>query len=168
MQEKPKSAWEIQRLLQLADAHPHHRDADGGNCCLPAGFQYAERSAFRGTRSAACRWWGMRWIVVCLLFVLPAQILAAPGEPEGPRDYTKKLDKENIEFLRNLTIMVEAKGFKNVQIIPQMFVATAKKADGTEVTVIIDYNTLEAYPVDGTALHETKHSLPETVVPQMR
>ena len=70
-------------------------------------------------------------------------LVAATVETE--RDYSKLLDKENVEFLRNLARLLKAKGFKDVRVVPQLFVATAKNAVGQEVTIIVDYNTLESF-----------------------
>jgi hypothetical protein len=87
----------------------------------------------------------MRSLIALTLFFIPASLVAATVEQGQSRDYSKLVDKENVEFLRNLAVLLEAKGLKDVRIIPQMFVATAKNDGGRDVTVIVDYNTLQAF-----------------------
>jgi hypothetical protein len=112
----------------------------------------------------------MRWVIAFVLFLLPTRLPAATVEPGAPRDYSKTLAKENVVFLRNLAILLEGKGFKDVRVIPQMFVAKAKKSDGSEITIIVDYNTLNVLSFEGELplVDAAKQSLPETVLPQLR
>jgi hypothetical protein len=111
---------------------------------------------------------GVRWLAPLIAFI-PVQLAASTVETEQPRDYSKMLDKQNIEFLRNLATLLETKGFKDVQIIPQMFVAKARNSAGKEVTIIFDYNTLKALSFEGELpLANPKESQPETVLPQLR
>jgi hypothetical protein len=70
----------------------------------------------------------MKWLIAFTLLLVPAHLAAAPAEHETTRDYAKLL--EDVEFLRNLAMLLQAQGYKDVQIIPQMFVATAKDRDG--------------------------------------
>ena len=71
----------------------------------------------------------MRLFTALIVLLVPVQLAATAVEKEPPRDYSKMLDKENDEFLRNLTLLLQAQGFKDVRIMPQMFVATAKGAE---------------------------------------
>ena len=75
------------------------------------------------------------------------------------RDCSKLQDKENVEFLRNLAKLLQAKGFKDVRIVPQIFVATAKNAGEQEV---------ESFSFEGELLlvGAAKKSEPETVLPR--
>jgi hypothetical protein len=109
----------------------------------------------------------MRWLLALTLVLAPVQLVAAPGENEPSRDYSKLLDNENVDFLRNLAMLLQAQGFRDVRIIPQMFVATAKDEQGKTKTLIVDYNTLKAFSFDGELplVSTTKDSQPETAVP---
>src|SRR4051812_39723141 len=91
----------------------------------------------------------MRWLILLTFLLVPALLSAATADNKASRDYSKSLDKQNIEFLRNLATMLEAQGFKDVKIIPQMFVATSKTDEGQTKTLIIDYSTLKAFSFDG-------------------
>ena len=110
----------------------------------------------------------MRWLIALIVALGPAQLAAATAEKDQPRDYSKMLDdKANAEFLRHLSKLLEAQGFKDVQIVPQLFVATAKNAEGQTKTLIVDYNTLQAFSFDGELplVRSAKHSQPETAIP---
>jgi hypothetical protein len=109
----------------------------------------------------------MRWLIALIIVLAPAQLVATTVEKEPWRDYSKLLDKENVEFLRNLAMLVQAQGFQDVRIIPQMFVATAKNGEGQTKTLIVDYNTLKAFSFDGELplISTGKDSQPETAVP---
>ena len=106
-------------------------------------------------------------MIALIIMLVPAQLGATTVEKEPSRDYSKLLDKENVEFLRNLAMLLPAQGFKDVEIIPQMFVATAKNGDGQTKTLIVDYNTLKAFSFDGELplMSSGKDSQPETAVP---
>jgi hypothetical protein len=68
--------------------------------------------------------------------LIPAK--AADSSGEAPSSYAKRMDKENIEFLRELSRMVGEKGFRDVQPVPQMFVFLAKGPDGREITLLVN------------------------------
>jgi hypothetical protein len=112
----------------------------------------------------------MRWLIALIILLVPAQIAATTVEKDASRDYSKLLDKENIEFLRNLAVLLQSQGFKDVRIIPQMFVATAKNSNGQPKTLIIDYNTLKAFSFDGELplVSTAKEGQPETAVPGLQ
>lgn len=99
--------------------------------------------------------------------LLITTVAHAETNPATERDYAKKLDKENVEFLKELASLVEAKGYRDVQVIPQMFVVTAKNPDGKLQTLIIDSNSLKAFALDGE-LPMLLNSAPETTIPGMR
>src|SRR3954462_6068742 len=111
----------------------------------------------------------MRWLIALALLAVPVRLAAAPAENEPARDYSKLLDKENVEFLRNLAMLLQAQGFRDVRIIPQMFVATAKDEHGKTKTLIVDSNTLKAFSFDGELpiVSTAKDSQPETAVPSL-
>jgi hypothetical protein len=112
----------------------------------------------------------MRFLIpLALLLIPPTHLAAATVISEPARNYSKLLEKENVEFLRNLAMLLQAQGFKDVQIVPQMFVATAKDHDGKVKTLIVDYNTLKAFSFDGELplVGTAKQSYPETTVPNL-
>jgi len=111
----------------------------------------------------------MRWLIALTLFFIPASLVAATVEKGQARDYSKLIDKGNVEFLRNLAVLLESKGLKDVRIIPQMFVATAKNDGGRDVTVIVDYNTLQAFSFEEKLpfVDAAKDSKPEMAIPKL-
>src|SRR4051812_22397578 len=111
----------------------------------------------------------MHWLIALTLFFVPTSFAAAMPKREQSRDYSKLMDKQNVEFLRQLAMLLEAKGLKEVRIIPQMFVATAKNDSGDEVTVIVDYNTLQAFSFEGKLpfIDAGKDSKPEIAIPEL-
>jgi hypothetical protein len=74
---------------------------------------------------------------------------AAADKSPPTRNYLKQLDEENLVFLKQLQNLIEQRGFRRVQIIPQLFVAKAESRDGKERTLIVNSDTLEAYAFDG-------------------
>src|SRR3954463_3214351 len=111
----------------------------------------------------------MRSLIALIFLLAQADLAAAATVEKNPsRDYSKLLDKENVEFLRNLAMLLEAQGFKDVRIIPQMFVAAAQNKRGREVTVIVDYNTLQAFSFEGKLpfVEAGKDSKPEMAIPK--
>ena len=54
-------------------------------------------------------------------------------------DYQKTLTKENIQFLRELSRLIEARGYTGVHVVPQLFVVTAKEPDGSPLTMIVEH-----------------------------
>jgi hypothetical protein len=112
----------------------------------------------------------MRSFIILIFLLIPAHLAAAATvEKEPSREYSKLLDKENVEFLRNLAILLEGQGFKDVRIIPQLFVAIAKNSEGRPKTLMVDYNTLKAFSFDGELplVSTVKDGQPETAVPSL-
>jgi hypothetical protein len=105
----------------------------------------------------------MRWASIFALILISVGAFAATEDAQ-PRDYVKALDKANVLFLKELRQLVEAKGFRDVRIIPQLFVAKVKGADGKDRTLIINSDTLQAFAFDGTLPLSDK---PETVLPEL-
>lgn len=59
---------------------------------------------------------------------------------------------------------VEAVGFKDVEVVPQMFVVIAKKPDGRGVSMIVDAETLQALQLGDDASDQdgdTPNAAPE-------
>jgi hypothetical protein len=109
----------------------------------------------------------MRWVILLSLLLVPAKTAESPAE--APSSYAKRMDKENIEFLRQLSRMVGEKGFRDVEPVPQMFVFLAKRSDGREITLLVNSDTLQAMELKGTSdfLRSATRALPEGVVPQL-
>jgi hypothetical protein len=114
----------------------------------------------------------MRWVLLLILIFPSAASAAANDTPPGQdrRDYQSKLDKENVDFLRDLARLITAKGFTNVKVIPQMFVVTAVGPDGKPLTMIVDSNSLKTFTFDNTSpdLGEAATSKPEGHLPELR
>jgi hypothetical protein len=108
-----------------------------------------------------------------LLLLLAAPSMAAAAAIETPpaarqRDYQKTLTKENIQFLKDLCRLIEAKGFKNVRVIPQMFVVTATGPDGKPATMLVDSNTLKTFAFDNPLPDLDAYSKPDERLPELR
>ena len=91
----------------------------------------------------------VRWLWLLLAFV-PAFIHSAGAATAiESRDYSKILNKENVEFLQQLQRSIGDRGYRDVRVIPQFFVATAVGPDGLPRTLIVDYNTLRTFSLEG-------------------
>lgn len=89
--------------------------------------------------------------------------------PAQTGNYAAKLDKQNIEFLKELAHLIEQKGYKSIHVIPQLFVATGRAPDDKPVTMIIDSNTLKVFMFDNPlpGLLDGQKSEPEASVPKL-
>ena len=90
----------------------------------------------------------MPWVLILLIMLTSFGVWAATDQFPR-RDYAKTLDEENRQFLKQLSRLVKAKGFSEVEIIPQLFVARVKDTEGHDRTLIINSDTLQAYPFEG-------------------
>ena len=96
----------------------------------------------------------MRYAIATAAVVLvAAQFASARGEPpnaaspEPPANLnTQRPAAKSTEELKK---KVEEVGFKDVEIVPQMFVVLAKKPDGQGVSMIVDAETLQAVQLGG-------------------
>jgi hypothetical protein len=104
----------------------------------------------------------MRWFLLLLSLVGPGAS-AAPRTCKT-RDYGKSLDQANRRFLLELSQLVEAQGYRGVQIVPQLFVATARGKDGEPYTLIINSDTLQVLRFEGK-LPLAGKTVPETRLP---
>jgi hypothetical protein len=95
--------------------------------------------------------------LVAGLIILSTQTAIANVDASGPvggKPYGEQLDGGNEKFLLELKRRVEGAGFREVAVMPSMFVVTAKNASGREVAMIVDSDTLEALQIgsdNGTA-----------------
>ena len=91
----------------------------------------------------------VRWLWLLPAF-LPASIHCADAATAiESRDYSKLLNKENVEFLQQLQRSIGNQGYRDVRVIPQFFVARAVGPDGQPRTLIVDYNTLQTFSLEG-------------------
>jgi hypothetical protein len=106
-------------------------------------------------------------LLLCIIPIAAANG-AKPGQDRG--DYQSKLDKENVDFLRDLAHLITAKGFTNVKVIPQMFVVTAVGPHGKPLAMIVDANTLKTFTIDNQlpGLSDAATSKPEGQLPELR
>ena len=105
----------------------------------------------------------MRWLKV-ILILIGFNANAAPDEVQN-RDYSKSLNQANKRFLRELVQLMEAQGYRSIQIIPQLFVAHARGQNGEDYTLIINSDTLQAFRFEGKLPLPEKSESPETVLP---
>jgi hypothetical protein len=88
----------------------------------------------------------MRFFLVLLLMV--SSMSAHAAQPaKGSKESLES--KSSAIFLRELTKRIEAAGYNNVHMIPQMFVVLANRSDGTLTALIVDSKTLKAVEVEG-------------------
>lgn len=95
------------------------------------------------------------------VMLVAAQFASARGEPpsatspEPPAKFNadrpgaKNGDRLAAKNAEELKKKVEEVGFKDVEIVPQMFVVLAKKPDGKGVSMIVDAETLQALQLGG-------------------
>jgi len=95
----------------------------------------------------------MKSIATVAALLVAGQFAFARGEPphaagvEPPSNLgASRLAAANVEELKK---RVEEGGFKDVEIVPQMFVVMAKKPDGRGVSMIVDAETLQALQLGG-------------------
>jgi hypothetical protein len=94
----------------------------------------------------------MRHIAAIAFVLVAAQFASARGEPpdasgtQPPRAGAERRAAANPEELKK---RVEEVGFKDVEVVPQMFVVVAKKPDGRGVSMIVDAETLQALQLGG-------------------
>jgi hypothetical protein len=90
----------------------------------------------------------MRHIAAIAFMLVAAQFASARGEPPNatgtqpsPNTGVERRAAANPDELKK---KVEEVGFKDVEVVPQMFVVIAKKPDGRGVSMIVDAETLQA------------------------
>lgn len=67
--------------------------------------------------------------------------------PIGGKPYDQQLNAVNEKFFLELKRRIERAGFGEVEVLPSMFVVTAKNANGHAVALIVDSVTLEALQI---------------------
>jgi hypothetical protein len=90
----------------------------------------------------------MRHIAAIAFVLVAAQFASARSEPPNaagaqpsPGTGVERRAAANPDELKK---RVEEVGFKDVEVVPQMFVVVAKKPDGRGVSMIVDAETLQA------------------------
>jgi hypothetical protein len=90
----------------------------------------------------------MRYIAAIALIFVAAQTASAVGEPpnaagsQPPSNFS--VDRPAAATTEELKKKVEQGGFKDVEVVPRMFVVLAKKPDGQGVSLIVDADTMQA------------------------
>jgi hypothetical protein len=109
----------------------------------------------------------MRSTVLCLiLLLLASSISVAAAQPNSCADADDH-QQSDVEFLRKLSKDVEKAGFKNVEVIPQMFLVKVDRPEGTTTTLVVDSVTGKAVEISGALdfLKQDLGSSPETTAP---
>jgi hypothetical protein len=110
----------------------------------------------------------MRWLLLLIGMWTGMSFDAhAATDSGGERNYEKTMYEDNRRFLKELSRLIEARGFRHVEIIPQLFVAKAKGPDGVERTLIINSDTLNAFSFDGPLPLPERGAVPETRLPAL-
>jgi hypothetical protein len=87
--------------------------------------------------------------VFCIALLGATAAVAALNDgdaPVGGKPYSNQIDAANEMFLRELRERLQQKGFQEVNIVPQMFVARAKDK-GRTVTLIVDSDSLQSMAI---------------------
>lgn len=91
------------------------------------------------------------YLATAALILVAAQFASARGGPPekaGSQPPAKfNADRPAAKSAEELKKKVEEVGFKDVKIVPQMFVVLAKKPDGQGVSMIVDAQTLQALQI---------------------
>ena len=92
-------------------------------------------------------------VATAAVVLVAAQFASARGEPPNAGSpqppahlNAQPLAAKSIEELKK---KVEEVGFKDVEVVPRMFVVLAKKPDGQGVSMIVDADTLQALQLGG-------------------
>ncbi len=108
----------------------------------------------------------MRNIAAIALTVLAAHVAFARAEPlHSAGSPPSNVSAERLgaagaaTSAEELKKKVEKVGFKDVEIVPQMFVVLAKKPDGRGVSMIVDAQTLQALQLGGDGSGPAKYCL---------
>lgn len=121
------------------------------------------RLVFSGTRLPEYRWPSdpeedlLYRSVGAALIILSTQTAIANVEAIGPvggKPYEAQLNGGNEKFLLELKRRVEGAGFGDVEILPSMFVVTAKSSSGRDVALIVDSDTLQALQIGSDEVAE--------------
>ena len=95
----------------------------------------------------------MRFTIATAAVVLvAAQFASARGEPPNaasPQPPAHLNTPQAAKSTEELKKKVEEVGFKDVEVVPRMFVVLAKKPDGQGVSMIVDADTLQALQLGG-------------------
>lgn len=87
---------------------------------------------------------------VALLIGLAAHTAVATTEsvpPVGGKPYEEQVTGGNEKFLLELKRRVESAGFSDVNVLPSMFVMTAKSRDGRSITLVVNSDTLRSLQI---------------------
>src|SRR5882757_9980336 len=90
----------------------------------------------------------MRQMAAIALMFVAAQTASARGEPpdaagsQPPSNFSA--GRPAAATIEELKKKVEQSGFKDVEVVPRMFVVLAKKPDAQGVSLIVDADTLQA------------------------
>ncbi|WP_157100420.1 hypothetical protein [Rhodoplanes sp. Z2-YC6860] len=92
-------------------------------------------------------------VATAAVVLVAAQFASARGEPPdaaSPQPPTGlNAPSSSAKSTEELKRKVEEGGFKDVQVVPRMFVVLAKKPDGQGVSMIVDADTLQALQLGG-------------------
>ncbi len=89
----------------------------------------------------------MRYLAATAVMLFAAQFASARGEPPNaaaPQPPSVSANPQPAKTTEELKKRVEEVGFKDVEVVPRMFVVLAKKPDGQSVSMIVDADTLQA------------------------
>jgi hypothetical protein len=103
----------------------------------------------------------MRTSVFAMAMMMVAHTAMAEVSASSPGSYAARLDEENRIFLKQLTAKVRETGYRDVQVVPQIFIVKATDKSGRAVTLLVNSGTNQAVEIDGVppGLVET---VPET------
>jgi hypothetical protein len=94
-------------------------------------------------------------IATAAVMLVAAQFASARGEPPNAASPSPQppanlnAQQPAVKSTEELKKRVEEVGFKDVEVVPRMFVVLAKKPDGQGVSMIVDADTLQALQLGG-------------------
>jgi hypothetical protein len=92
-------------------------------------------------------------VATAAVVLVAAQFASARGEPPntaGPQPPANlNVQPSAAKSTEELKKKVEEVGFKDVEVVPRMFVVLAKKPDGQGVSMIVDADSLQALQLGG-------------------
>jgi hypothetical protein len=108
----------------------------------------------------------IRALVAILLIVASEAAVgnAVANGPVGGKPYEEQLNGANDKFLMELKRRVESSGFDQVEILPSMFVITAKNRTGQNVTLVVDSDTVQTLQIGAD---EQSQAAPCAVTPDV-
>jgi hypothetical protein len=94
----------------------------------------------------------MRKLLPAIILLITAQTAYAELSPSAPSSYAATLDEENRRFLKELVAKVRNAGFRDAEVVPQIFLVKAKDKSGRALTLLVNSDTAQVIEIGGVQL----------------